>query len=267
MLEYYVRLAPLVLEHAARRPLNLFRCTSGHCFFQRNRRHPAPKGEFGAPIRFHPIAQKNGRTEEYLWVDDAAGLLACVEAEGIEFHGWGSCLPEVERPDRIALDLDPGEGVTFAEVRSAAFTLRDGLGGIGLASFPLLTGGKGIHVVIPLLPEAEWPQVREFARSICAALAALEPERFTVSLPKAERKRRIFLDWLRNQRTATAILPYSLRARVRAPVAAPVTWEELPEIEGAGQFTLDDAGLLLKRGRSRALRGWGRAEQRLPAVR
>jgi bifunctional non-homologous end joining protein LigD len=263
---YYEAAAPLLLQHAAGRPLNLFRCTSGYCFFQRNRAHPESEGDFGPPIRLHPIAQKNGRTEDYLWVDDVDGLLACVEMDGIEFHGWGSRVADVERPDRIALDLDPGEGTGFEEVKAAALTLREALAGIGLQSFPLLSGGKGLHVVVPLTPEAQWPQVREFSRRLCTALAEVDPDRFTVSLPKAERTGRIFLDYLRNQRTATAVLPWSLRAREGAPIAAPVTWDELPALASAAAFTLAEAPAVLKRGRGRTLEGWGQADQRLPRL-
>lgn len=175
-------------------------------------------------------------------------------------------MDEVERPDRIALDLDPGEGKGFGEVKDAALKLRDLLLALGLRSFPLLSGGKGVHVVVPLAAEAEWPQVREFTRRICTVLAEAEPERFTVGLPKAERQGRIFLDFLRNQRSATAILPWSLRARPGAPVAAPVTWEELPGLERASHFGIEDRGLLLRRARSRALRGWGRGGQSLPRL-
>jgi bifunctional non-homologous end joining protein LigD len=264
--EFYRLMAPYLLAHAARRPLNLFRCTAGHCFFQRNRNHPESGGAFGPPVRFLPISQKNGRTEDYLWIDDEAGPVACAQADAIEFHGWGSRVDSVERPDRIALDLDPGEDMGFEQVKDAAFTLRDLLLALGLRSFPLLSGGKGIHVVVPLAAEAEWPQVREFTRRICTALAEAEPERFTVSLPKVERKGRIFLDFLRNQRTATAILPWSLRARPGAPVAAPVTWDELPGLERASLFTIADAALLLRRARSRALRGWGEGGQGLPRL-
>ncbi|HEX9933092.1 MAG TPA: DNA ligase D [Allosphingosinicella sp.] len=264
LVAYYRTVAPLLLEHAARRPLNLFRCTAGHCFFQRNRNHPASGDAFGAAIRFLPIAQKNGRTEDYLWVDDEAGVEACAEADAVEFHGWGSLVGDIEKPDRIAFDLDPGEGLGFGAVKDAALTLRRVLDEIGLESFPLLSGGKGVHVVVPLIPEAEWDAVREFARRICAALAGADPDRFTVALPKAERKGRIFLDFLRNQRTATAVLPFSLRARPGAPVAAPVGWDELPDLPRASRFTIADANTLLRRARSRALRRWGKARQRLP---
>jgi bifunctional non-homologous end joining protein LigD len=156
--------------------------------------------------------------------------------------------------------------MTFEAVRAAAFRLRDLLAAIGLDSFPLLSGGKGVHVVVPIRPEAEWKAVREFTRRLCTALAADEPGRFTVSLPKAEREGRIFLDYLRNQRTATAILPWSLRARAGAPVAAPVTWRELETAERASLYTIDDAARLVRRARGRSLRTWGIADQALPRL-
>ncbi len=266
ILLYYTAIAPLLLRHAAGRPLNLFRCTAGYCFFQRNRNHPATHGEFGPPVRFVAVPQKNGRTEDYLWVDDEAGVVACAEADGIEFHGWGSLADDVERPDRIAFDLDPGEGTGFAEVRETALLMRSFLAELDLESFPLLSGGKGVHVVVPLRPEAEWEAVRGFARRICATLAEADPARFTIALPKAQRKGRIFLDYLRNQRTATAILPWSLRARAGAPVAAPVSWDELERIERASQFAIADLGELLRRGKSRSLKHWGVADQGLPRL-
>jgi bifunctional non-homologous end joining protein LigD len=266
LIEYYRRIAPLLLAHAARRPLNLFRCTAGYCFFQRNRNHPESGGVFGPPIGFVPIEQKNGRTEDYLFVADKPGLIACVEADAVEFHGWGSLADAVERPDRIALDLDPGEGADFGMVKDAAFRMRALLDQLGLLNFAMLSGGKGLHVVVPLTPEAEWPEVRDFARSICGVLAQVEPELFTISLPKADRKGRIFLDYLRNQRTATAILPYSLRARAGAPVAVPVGWNELAGLDRSALFTIADAGLLLRRAREPALRRWGKGRQLLPRL-
>jgi bifunctional non-homologous end joining protein LigD len=263
---YYETIAPLLLDHAGGRPLNLFRCTAGHCFFQRNRAHPDSGDAFGPPVRFVPVAQKNKRTEDYLFVDDAAGIAACVEADGIEFHGWGSLASDIERPDRIVFDLDPGDGLGFDAVRDAALLMRGLLAEIGLLSFAMLTGGKGVHVVVPLEPEAGWDAVRAFALRVCAVVAEAQPERYTIALRKAEREGRIFLDYLRNQRTATAILPWSLRARAGAPVAAPVTWEELVEVPSASMFTLADLAELLRRGASRGLKAWGQAEQRLPST-
>ena len=263
---YYAAVAPLLLEDAAGRPLNLFRCTAGHCFYQRNRAHPASAEDFGPPVRFVPIAQKNKRTEEYLYVEDEAGVIACAEADAVEFHGWGTRADRVGRPDRLAFDLDPGEGTGFEEVKQAAFRMRGLLSELGLESFPLLSGGKGIHVVVPHAPAESWDALRGFARAVCAALASAEPDRFTIALPKAQRKGRIFLDYLRNQRTATAVLPYSLRARTGTPVAAPVGWGELDALDSASRFTIEDTELLLRRAKSRALKGWGKADQALPTL-
>ena len=262
LLAYYRAVAPLIQPHIGARPLNLFRCHGRYCFFQRNRTHPEKSEPFEEPIHKIPILQKNGKTEDYLYIDHLDGLLACVEADTVEFHAWGSRVPEYERPDRIAFDLDPGEGVTFEDVKAAAFQLRRSLKAIGLEGWAMLTGGKGIHVVLPFAPEAEWPHVRAFARRFCATLAEAAPDLYTVALPKAQRRGRIFLDYLRNQRTATAVMPYSARARAGTPVAAPVAWNELESLAGAGVFTIADLPLLLDR--AKELADWGRSQQRLP---
>ena len=266
LLAYYRELGPLMLPHVGRRALNLLRCHGRHCQFQRNRRHPATDQRFDEPIHKIPVQQKNGKVEDYLWIDDMAGLLACVEVETLEFHAWGSRIEDIERPDRIAFDLDPGEGVGFEAVKAAALQLRRSLAAIGLESWPLLTGGKGVHVVLPFRPEGDWDAVRGFARSFCAAMADAAPHLYTIALPKAQRKGRIFLDYLRNQRTATAIQPYSVRVRAGMPVAAPVAWDELAEIESATRFSIADAALLKRRARSRALKGWGASDQPMPSI-
>ena len=263
---YYEIMAPLMLPFIEGRLLNLFRCRGGRCYFQRSRAHPPSGRDFAEPVKFAPVVQKNGRTEDYLYVTDAAGIVACAKVQTVEFHGWGSRAGAVEKPDRMVIDLDPGEGVTFADVKAAAVQLRRSLEAIGLHSFPLLTGGKGIHVVVPLAPEVEWAGVREFAKLFCTALAKADPARFTVALPKAKRSGRIFLDFLRNQRTATAIMPYSARARAAMPVATPVSWNELRDIERSDVFTIADVEMLLKRAGSRELKGWGTVKQRLPIV-
>ena len=218
---YYQIAAPLLLPFADRRLLNLFRCREGKCFFQRNREHPPTGKEFDPLVHFEPVTQKNGRTERYLYLTSAEQIVACAKVQTVEFHGWGSRAGAVETPDRIVIDLDPGEGVDFAAVKQAAAQLRRSFDALGLACFALLTGGKGVHVVVPLTPVADWEAVRSFAKDFCTALAEAAPDRFTVALPKKQRRGRIFLDFLRNQRTATAVLPYSARARAGAPVAAP----------------------------------------------
>jgi bifunctional non-homologous end joining protein LigD len=263
---YYEIAAPLLLTFVRRRLLNLFRCRQGKCFFQRNREHPPTGKEFDDLVHFEPVLQKNGRTEQYLYVESAEEIVACAHVQTVEFHGWGSRAGEVETPDRMVIDLDPGEGVEFAQLTDAAAQLRRAFGALGLESFPLLTGGKGIHVVVPLLPEAGWDEVRGFAKAFSTALAEAKPERFTVALPKPRRRGRIFLDFLRNQRTATAIMPWSARARAGMPVAAPVGWDELEGIERSDAFTIADVEQLLKRAKGRRLKGWGAAHQRLPRL-
>ena len=260
---YYQIVAPIMLPLLERRLLNLFRCREGKCFFQRNREHPPTGKEFDSLVHFEPVLQKNGRTEKYLYVESAEEIASCAKVQTVEFHGWGSRAGEVETPDRLVIDLDPDPNLSFETVKEAAFQLHRSFDALGLESFALLSGGKGIHIVVPLLPEAEWQEVREFAKAFCVTLAEADPERFTVALPKKERRGRIFLDFLRNQRTATAIMPYSARGRAGMPVAAPVSWDELADIDRSDAFSIADVEQLLKRAKSRKLKDWGLRKQRL----
>ncbi|HEY8433084.1 MAG TPA: non-homologous end-joining DNA ligase [Sphingomicrobium sp.] len=264
---YYEIAAPLMLPFVERRILNLFRCREGKCFFQRNSEHPPTGKEFDKLVHLQPIAQKNGRTEQYLFVETADEILACAKVQTVEFHGWGSRAGEVETPDRLVIDLDPDPLLGFDKVKDAAVQLRRSFEALGLESFALLSGGKGIHVVVPLEPVSDWDEVDGFAKSFCTALAEAAPERFTVALPKPQRRGRIFLDFLRNHRTATAVMPYSARARAGMPVAAPVAWDELRDIDRSDAFTIADAAQLLKRARSRSLKNWAVSAQRLPRFR
>ena len=262
--DYYRAVGAPMAVWTARRPISLVRCPQGRakkCFFQKH-----DTGSFGAHVLHVPIREKDGHMEDYLYVDGPAGVLACVQMGTIEFHGWGSKVADVEKPDRIVFDLDPDVGLDFALVKKAARDLKTHLADMGLQTFPMLTGGKGVHVVVPLTPKAEWPAVKDFAQRFALALAEAEPERFTAALSKAKRAGRIFVDYLRNQRGATAVMPYSARAREGAPVAAPISWEELDEMNSGARFTVRDAGLLLDRAASRALQGWGEAAQVLPQV-
>ena len=245
------------------RPISLVRCPQGRakqCFFQK---HDA--GSFsGNVVHKVPIREKDGSHEEYLWVDSVNGLIACVQMGSIEFHGWGSRASNVEHPDRLIIDLDPDEGLGFDEVKKAAFDIHGHLSDLGLVSFAMLSGGKGVHVVVPLDATAEWPAVKDFSSRFAQALAQAEPDRFVATMSKAKRKGRIFIDWLRNQRGSTAVLPYVVRARPGAPVAAPVTWEELRDIDRATLFTLNDSKRLTDRATSKELGGWGIFKQSLP---
>lgn len=260
--DYYAAVAPIALPWLAERPISLVRCPQGRakqCFFQK---HDA--GSFGEQVHHVDIREKDGSTEPYLYLSDADGMLACVQMGTIEFHGWGSRVADVEKPDRLVFDLDPDEGLDFAVVKKAAEFLKEQLAEIGLTSWPMLSGGKGVHVVVPLVPQAEWPAAKSFSERFARALAQAEPERFTANLKKASRTGRIFIDYLRNQRGSTAVLPYVARARENAPVATPVTWTELRDIDHARIFTIQDADRLLERAASRSLRGWGTADQTLP---
>src|SRR5690606_15940576 len=151
---------------------------------------------------------------------------AAVQMGTLEFHIWGSRIDRLEHPDRLVFDLDPDEGLTFPDVREAAFDLRDRLEKIGLKTLPMVTGGKGIHVVAPLERRAEWPEVKQCAHDFAKRMSEEEPDRYIAQASKAKRKGKIFIDYLRNERGATAIARYSTRARKGAPVAMPVSWEE-----------------------------------------
>jgi bifunctional non-homologous end joining protein LigD len=264
---YHQIVAQVMLPFLSGRLLNLFRCRAGKCFFQRNREHPPTGKEFDDKVRFEQVEQKNGRTEQYLYVDSADEIVACAKLQTVEFHGWGSRAGAVETPDRLVIDLDPDPKLGFEAVKAAAVQVRRSFEAVGLESFAMLTGGKGIHIVVPLQLGAEWQEVREFAKSFCTALAEAVPERFTVALPKPRRRGRIFLDFLRNQRTATAIQPYSARARIGMPVATPVDWDELQAIDRSDAFSIADVEQLLKRAKSRKLKNWCTSAQSLPKLR
>ena len=260
--DYYALVAPAMLPWAANRPISLVRCPQGRakrCFFQK---HDA--GTFGEYVHQVPIREKDGSTEDYIYVEDADGLVMCVQMGTIEFHGWGSSVATLEQPDRMVFDLDPDEELGFDVVKKAAEDIKNQLAEIGLVSFAMLSGGKGVHVVVPLKPQAEWPAVKDFAERFARALAEAEPERYVANMSKAKRKGRIFLDYLRNQRGSTAVLPYVARARSGAPVAAPVTWTELRDIDNAHRWGVRDGAELLERANSRELAGWGFADQVLP---
>jgi bifunctional non-homologous end joining protein LigD len=261
---YYAAVDPLLMVDVRNRPITLIRCPQGRakkCFFQKH-----DTGSMGEHVKHVPIREKKGEVQDYLYFDDIRGVLSAVQMGTIEFHGWGSRADGVEHPDRLVFDLDPDEGLDFGAVRDAARRLRELLGELGLETFPMLTGGKGIHVIAPLDQSADWQAVSSFAERFSRAVSEAEPERFTANMRKVQRKGRIFLDWLRNQRGSTAVMPYSARAREGAPVAAPIAWEELDDYEGGNAFTIRELDLLFERSESKLLAGWGQAKQALPGA-
>ncbi|EAR50857.1 hypothetical protein OG2516_00100 [Oceanicola granulosus HTCC2516] len=236
--EHYAEVADRFLSHAADHPVSLLRCPGGidgECFFQKH----AGKG-FPDAVKPVPIEESDGEIEDYMYLDSAEGILGAVQMGTIEFHIWGSRRDRLERPDRLVFDLDPDEGLAFAEVKAAAVEVRDALAGLGLESGAMVTGGKGVHVIVPLRRVAGWETVKTFSQTVATILAQQQPDRYVATMSKAKRKGRIFVDWLRNDRGATAIAPYSLRARPGAGVAVPVTWDELADLERADGFAPAD---------------------------
>lgn len=236
---YYAAVADRMLPHLANRPLSLVRCPqgpNGHCFFQKH-----DSGGFPSQFKKIPISEKDGDQADYLYVEDLAGILAGVQMNTLEFHIWGSRIDELEKPDRIIFDIDPDEGLDFPQVRRAALDIRDRLAAWSLESFPMLTGGKGIHVIAPLRPVTEWPEVKLFCKTFAEKLAADEPDRFTANIRKASRSGRMFIDYLRNERGSTAIAPFSTRSRKGAPCAVPIGWDEVETVERANLHSMESA--------------------------
>ncbi len=187
LVDYYAVVADVMLKEVAGRPISLVRCPQGRaktCFFQKH-----DSGMFSADVHHVDVPEADGKTEPYLYVDTPAGLLNCVQMGTIEFHGWGSRVADLERPDRLVIDLDPDEGLDFTVVKTAAVLVRDRLQERGLSSFPLLTGGKGVHVVAPLVPDAEWPAVKAWARAFAESLEAEAPTAFVANDEQGQAQR------------------------------------------------------------------------------
>jgi len=237
--QHYERAAGRMIPLIAGRPLSLVRCPEGRarsCFYQKH----AGKG-FPKAMGRVAIAEKDGGSEDYMHADDLAALVAGVQMGTLEYHVWGARTDDLERPDRLVIDLDPGPGVDFAEVRAAAREVRGLLADLDLASLAMITGGKGIHVVVPLVRRAGWEAAGDFAKGLAKAMARAAPERFVSTATKSRREGRIYVDWLRNRRGATAVAPWSTRAREGCPVATPVAWDELDALAGANVVSLDAA--------------------------
>lgn len=237
--EYYAAQAKQMLPHLARRPISLVRCPEGRqkaCFFQKHAGSGLPEA-----VERISIAEKSGEAKDYLLFNSVRALVSCAQIGALELHLWASRSDRLEQPDRMVFDLDPGEGVDFAAVKRAAVELRALLEEAHLAAWPLLTGGKGIHLVVALERRGGWDSFGDFAKGVADKLADRHPDRFVATMAKSKRRGRIFIDYLRNRRGATAIAPFSPRAREGAPIAAPVSWDELKGIERSAAFSLTDS--------------------------
>jgi bifunctional non-homologous end joining protein LigD len=262
LIDHYLGVADLMLPYIVGRPLALVRCPRGseeECFFQK---HATP----GWPEEFkHIRIKEKSATRDYLYIEDERGLVAAAQMDVLELHIWGARVDRVEQPDRMVFDLDPDEGLSFEKVKDAARDLKERLERYGLKSFPLATGGKGIHVVVPLTRRHDWDQHRDFAEAFARLMAGENPERYVVALPKAARRGKVFVDFLRNERGATAIAPYSSRVRRGASVAWPLAWRDLATLEDARPASVETAAGMLAR-RADPWAGYAKVRQALPNI-
>jgi bifunctional non-homologous end joining protein LigD len=235
--EYYAGVAPFLLPRIGRHPVSLLRCPSGidgECFYQRN-----PGKGLGPYVHSYKF-RHNGKTYEYLYIEDEKGLLEVIQMGAIEIHPWGASIDAIDYPDRMIFDLDPAPDVPFEALKLAAEDLRKRLDRKGLESTLKCTGGKGLHVTAPLAGKDKWPVVKSFAAHVAQEMVAAAPDAYIATMSKAKRTGKIFIDYFRNDYTATAIADYAVRARPGAPVAMPLEWKELKTVKSASQFTMKD---------------------------
>jgi bifunctional non-homologous end joining protein LigD len=259
--DYYADVWSLMAPHLIGRPLALLRCpegTKGECFFQKH----VSAGL--AAKNLHIVIDSNGR--QVVAVDDLAGVVSLVQAGVLEIHVRGSMIDRLDACNRIVLDLDPGEGVAWAQIVAAAREVRERLDDLGLTSFVKLTGGKGLHVVLPI-EGADWDAAKAFARALAEAMAADAPDRYIAKIAKSLRRGKILVDYLRNSLEQTSVAAYSTRARAGAPVSVPVGWQELSRTTAGNQYTVRNVMKRLAGLKHDPWRDIGRLRQRLPEAR
>jgi bifunctional non-homologous end joining protein LigD len=258
--DYYAAVAEFMLPHVANRPVTMVRCPTGQekkCFFQRH-------AGSGVPAQLREV-KVPGFDEPYLYFSDLPGLIAMVQIGVLEIHPWGVTVANPDRPDRIIFDLDPAEELSFSAVVRAAHDVRERLAALGLASFVKTTGGKGLHVVLPIEP-ADWPAAKAFAKALSESMASTAPERYLTRVSKAERSGRIFIDYLRNDPTSTAVGAYSTRSRHGAPVALPLDWEEVTSTLDPSAFTVRTVPALVARRKTDPWAALLEIKQQLPPI-
>jgi bifunctional non-homologous end joining protein LigD len=261
--DYYQAMLSWILPEIIDRPLSIIRCPQGTgrpCFFQKH---------FTAGLEavdMVKLKEEGGNQADYLVVRDGRGLMELVQFNALEFHPWGSTAEHPERANRVVFDLDPGEDVPWSDVVSAARKIRKLLEELDIVSYVRTSGGKGLHVVLPLNPGCDWGLVKTFAQSFAQTMSAMEPLKFVSTATKRYRKGRIFLDYLRNGRGATAVASFSLRARAGAPVAMPIRWEELGRIRSGHAFDIVTAQRRVKRLKKHPWDGIEKVEQDLDQV-
>ena len=245
--EYYEAVADAMLPFIADRPLMLVRCPGGlgsDCFHQKHMNQQMPKSLRGVRIT------EKSKSGIYPLVDDAAGLISLVQMNTLEIHGWQSKAGDLERPDQVIFDLDPGEGVKWSEIADTALAIREILEHCGLHCFIKTSGGKGLHLVSPLKPAASWDEVKGFAQAVSSGVSRAAPDRYVEKMTKSIRRGKIYIDYLRNGRGATCVLPYSTRVHPGASVSMPIAWESVKKLASASQFTVENAPSRLKKSKN-----------------
>jgi bifunctional non-homologous end joining protein LigD len=234
---YYLQVAPYILPHVERRPLTLVRCPEGYakgCFFQK---HPGR----GVPRAIGRVRIEEKRAAlDYMTIASAEGLVGLVQLGALEIHTWGSRTETLECPDQLVFDLDPDEGLAWARMIEAAQRVRERLADLGLTGFLKTTGGKGLHIVVPIEPRTKWDGAKQFSKALVESIVRDEPRKYLATMSKEKRKGKVFLDYLRNGRGATAVAAYSTRARAGATVSAPLAWEELTPDLRPDRYTLQN---------------------------
>ena len=237
-MRYYEAIGDWIVPHVKGRPLTLVHCPNGllgECLYMRHGRQWGP-----AALRRVNIREKT-KVGEYLVADDLAGVIALIQMGIVEIHTWNAIAGDIERPNRIIWDLDPGPEVSFGDVVQAARTVRQMLDVLKLRAWVKTTGGRGLHVVVPIVAQRDWSECLDFSRAVAEALERNDPRGFTTSFPKAGRERKILIDYLRNNRTNTSVCAYSTRARPGGAISWPLTWDELTPRLDPRAFTVATA--------------------------
>ena len=269
LVDYYRRVAEWMLPYVVGRPLAMVRCPEGvdgpgagagrgkgaPCFF-----HKHPGGEFPGPFR-HVTIEESGGPDTYLAVSELGSLIGLAQMGVLEIHVWGSTWPDIERPDLLVFDLDPDPTVEWKALAEGARLMREVLSALGLESFVKTTGGKGLHVEAPITPGEEWAVVRTFCRAVAEAFVAHAPDRYTANMSKAKRGGKIYVDYVRNNRGATSIAPYSTRARERATVAVPLRWSELSGSIRPDTYTIKNLARRLGNLKGDPWEGWAEVKK------
>lgn len=261
--KYYDFISEKMLPHLRNRPVSIFRSPGDakkNAFFQKHHTKAFPKSVLKIKLKPHTTDNEHS---EYLMVNNKAGLISLVQFDVLEFHPWGSQKKSLEKPDRIIFDLDPGKNVSWKQVIHAALYIREELKALGLKSFVKLSGGKGLHLVIPIKPQFQYPEVKKFTHLFATKIVNYHPNLFTSSPGESKRIGKIFIDYLRNVRGATSVAPYSTRSRPGAPVSMPLTWEQLKRTKSSNQYTLPKAMLYLKRQKGDPWEGFFQCKQSL----